>query len=94
MMSEPKLGYDFRGYLAKKAEAVGCSLLTEHYAANADRVTFILRQLGAKKCATISVSGLEEIQNSNLESIQNLLDSRFAKALAAMEAGDNDAGNG
>ena len=87
-MSEIKLKYDFRGYLAQKAEESGCVLITEYYTAKNDNVTFVIKRTYSKKSATVSVSGLEEIQNSCTEAIQNLLDARFAKALAAMETGD------
>ena len=89
----PELKYDFRAYLAEKAKDAGCTLLTEHYTLNEDRVTFILRRPDCKKGATVSVSGLEEIQNSSKDAIQDLLNGRFAKALAAMETGDDSAGH-
>jgi hypothetical protein len=81
----PELHYDFGGYLAKKAEDAGCVILGERYAVGADSVTFILvSKDDPPKRSKVSISGLEEIQNSSRVAVQNLLDSRFTKALAEL----------
>jgi hypothetical protein len=79
----PELHYDFRGYLAQKAEVAGCVILGERYAVGADSVTFVLvSKDDPPRRSKVSISGLEEIQNASRDAIQNLLDGRFAKALA------------
>jgi hypothetical protein len=85
----PVLHYDFRGYLAKKAEEAGCILLPERYTVDADSMTFLLKHPSAKieGHAAISISGLEEIQNSSRVAVQNLLDSRFGNALNTLQDG-------
>jgi hypothetical protein len=82
----PELHYDFRGYLTQKAEASGCAILGERYAVGADSVTFVLvSKDDPPRRSKVSISGLESLQIGGvdpLESVQNLLDGRFAKALA------------
>ena len=84
-----RLHYDFRGYLTQKAEDAGCILLPERYSANADSMTFLMNHPSAKieAAVAISISGLEEIQNSSRVAIQNLLDSRFGNALKTLQNG-------
>lgn len=70
-----------------------CAIIPEYYVNDRDHVAFILISYGGDRSAKISISGLEEIQNSSRETIQDPLDGRFAKALAAMETGGDSAGN-
>ena len=83
-----QLKYDYFRYLNNKALLLGYSVETAPYSEavhyNYDKIDFVLRD--KDKTATISVSGLEQIQNCETDALQNLLDGRFANAVKALEA--------
>lgn len=76
--------FNIEEYLTKKANAVGLRISDQtHWVNNKDGKTFLLSR--GSNHASISISGLEEIQNSSYETMRDLLDCRFEIALASLD---------
>jgi hypothetical protein len=73
-------------YLTDKAAKAGLTLVDASGLINKDSREFLLvGGVAAQARATISISGLEELQNNSEEALKSILDSRFDAALAALD---------
>jgi len=74
--------FDMEKHLAEKAKESGVELLKPVDPVNLDATIFLIGN--DKGWAAISVSGLEEVQNSSEEKMKDLLDTRFTNALRVL----------
>jgi hypothetical protein len=70
---------DHFAYLEQKSTSAGIKITKAQFHYASDTKVYLLEKAG--RLATVSLSGLEMLQNSKDEQIQDLIDTRFGKAL-------------
>ena len=74
-------------YLRQKAKEANCRLIGPNFKVNQDALVFVIKKNGVNGHASVSLSGLEMLQNATDESFKDLINTRFVDALKTLEIG-------
>lgn len=77
--------FDIRQYVLNKIQEANLHLHEEHTIVNQDAKVFVLSlKENLALSGALSISGLEELQNSSVEALKDLIDTRFRNVLKGL----------